>query len=114
MYYSSPDGVSVHSGFPNPAADASLQALDFNQLLIHNAASTFAMRITGHQWQDIGIFDHDIAIVDRALAPKGTDLVVWVKDDGFVVSPKTQLPEGAEVWGVLTATIHQFRQKTVH
>ena len=109
MYYSNPDGVSVHDGFPNPATDSSLQPIDLNALLVHHTASTFFMRIAGNEWVKQGIFADDLAIVNRALAPKGNDPVVWIYEESFVISAKHKIPEGAETWGVITAVIHQFR-----
>lgn len=113
MYFNQPDGVSVHMGFPNPAADASLQALDFNQLLIHNATATYTMRIAGNLWAEQGIFDGDFVLLDRALVAKSNDIVAWVKDDAFMLSPKHQVPPDATVWAVATSVIHPFRQKNL-
>ena len=105
-------GVSVHTGFPNPATDTSLQGLDLNHYLIHNPVSTFIMRINGNDWQDIGIFSGDVALVDRALTIQPTDLVVWHDDNGeFAVSIKPRVPVQATVWGVVTTVIHQYRLK---
>lgn len=104
------DGVSVHAGFPNPAADKSLAGLDLNQLLIQRAASTFLFRIRGSAGEDFGIFDGDIAIVDRALDPRKIDLVVWWDADTFRISRFGQLAEDSTSWGVITSVIHQFRR----
>jgi len=108
-YYENPDGVSIHGGFPNPATDASLQGIDLNKLLIKNSAATYLMRIAGNQWQTSGIFHGDLLIIDRALAPKKTDLVIWWNDGSFAISPRRRVPEGSEVWGVVAAAIHQYR-----
>lgn len=102
-------GISVHAGFPNAADDSRLRALDLNMLLIERPNSTFHFRIAGKQWQDLGVFDGDIALVDRALDPQKNDLVVWWHQDTFAVSPYSRLPKGAVVWGVVTATIHQLK-----
>jgi DNA polymerase V len=106
-----PDGVSIHTGFPNPAADKSLQTLDFNQLLIQHGTSTFMFRVRGNEWEDAGVFDGDIAVVDRALDPRADDVVIWWDDarGEFAISRKTRLPRTSVCWGVVTATIHQFR-----
>lgn len=109
MYYENPDGVSVHGGFPNPAADASLQNIDLNKFLIKNSVSTYMMRVSGQEWQDRGIFDGDLILIDRALRVRRNDLVIW--HDGsrdFAVSPWHTVPEGGEVWGVVTACIHLY------
>ncbi len=105
-------GVSVHRGFPNPAADKAFKTLDLNQLLVEHTASTYYFRIAGNDWQDIGIFDGDIAIIDRALDARGNDIVVWWRADSseFAISACSKMPKDASMWGVLTATIHQFRK----
>jgi len=106
------DGVSIHSGFPNPAADTSLHGLDLNKLLIQHAPSTFLFRIRGNEWQDSGIFDGDVALVDRALDPHANDIVLWW-DEGrgeFALSRHHRMPADAACRGVVTATIHQLRK----
>lgn len=105
-------GVSLHAGFPNPAADTSLRNLDLNQLLIQHNTSTYFFRICGSEWEDSGVFDGDIAIIDRALDARSTDRVIWWHDavTEFSISTYKKVPSGAQVWGVITATIHQFRE----
>lgn len=110
-YYQQADSISVHIGFPNAAVDTSLQALDFNDLLIHNSAATYTMRISGNDWAKRGIFHGDLALIDRALIPKGHDLVAWIRHDEFALSLKHEVPEGAAIWGVVTNIIHQLRKK---
>jgi DNA polymerase V len=111
VYYSNPNGVSVHDGFPNPATDSTLQAIDLNVLLIKHSASTFFMRIATNEWVGLGIFAKDLAIIDRALSPRHNDLIVWIKDDLFIISPRHKLPKNAVLWGTVTAIIHQYRGK---
>lgn len=105
-----PGGVSVHTGFPNPATDARLHTLDFNQLLIRHTASTYMFRIEGNEWEEIGVHGGDIAVVDRALDPRKTDVVIWWNEtEGeFSISHYPAMPKEASLWGVITATIHQF------
>jgi DNA polymerase V len=107
----SPEGVSVHTGFPNPATDKSLQTLDFNDLLVQHSASTYMFRVRGNEWEGAGVFDGDIAVVDRALDPKKTDVVLWWNDatGEFAISKYSHMPPEASLWGVVTATIHRFR-----
>lgn len=113
MYFTQPENVSVHMGFPNAAADASLQGLDFNQLLIHHSTATYTMRVAGNAWAGQGIFDGDIALIDRALLAKPNDIVAWIQDDDFAMSPKHKVPNGAVVWGIVTTVIHQFRPREI-
>lgn len=102
------DGVSIHTGFPNPGTDTRLKSLDLNNLLVHNSASTFIMRIAGHEWQASGLFDGDIAIIDRALLALPNDIVIWWKDGDFAISSCQRMRPDATIWGVVTATVHQF------
>ena len=106
------DGVSIHTGFPNPATDKSLHTLDFNQLLVRHTASTYMFRVRGSEWEEAGVFDGDIAIIDRALDPKKTDVVVWWDEPKgeFAISKYAAMPPEADLWGIITATIHQFRK----
>ena len=106
---SSGDGVSVHAGFPNPAADRRLRGLDFNQLLVAQPASTFVFRIRGEEGTTQGIFDGDIAVVDRAANARATDFVLWHDGERFKMSRPSRITEGATQWGVITAVIHQYR-----
>jgi DNA polymerase V len=105
-------GVSAQRGFPNPALDSSLPTLDFNQLLIRHHASTYMFRVQGSEWEDAGVFDGDIAVVDRALDPLRTDTVIWWDEPKgeFAISKKTAMPRTATLWGVVTASVHQFRK----
>src|SRR5690348_8932238 len=103
------EGVSIHAGFPNPAADKSLQTLDFNQLLVQHGTSTFMFRVRGNEWEGAGVFDGDIAVVDKALDPRKSDIIIWWDDDRgeFAISHYTVMPKTGKCWGVVTATIHQ-------
>lgn len=103
-------GISVHTGFPNPAIDASLKDLDLNQLLVSHSVATYMMRVTGGEWQSLGIFDGDIALIDRAVTAFPNDLVAWWQHDNFVISHLHQAPENAVIFGTVTSTIHQFKE----
>jgi DNA polymerase V len=112
----SQDGVSVHAGFPNPATDKSLHGLDLNKLLVRHAASTYLFRVRGNNWENAGVFDGDIAIVDRALDPRKNDVVLWWDETGgeFAITTYSTMPTGAAVWGVITSSIHEFRKRLKH
>ena len=104
-------GVSVHAGFPNAASDRQGRLLDFNDLLVRNSVSTFTFRIRGDNHQARGIFDGDIAVIDRALSPVISDLMICWDEDGFVLSTyRGQAGGEIMIWGVVTAIIHQLRK----
>ncbi len=109
------DGVSIHSGFPNPATDRRLTGLDLNMLLVTHSASTYMFRVRGNEWEGVGVFDGDIAIVDRALDPRKNDVVLWWDETRgeFIIAHYQDLPEHSSLWGVVSATIHEFRKRAV-
>ena len=63
-------------GFPSPADDYLERALDFNELLVHNPAATFAVRLSSDSMTGAGLFPGDIAIVDRSVEPTN-GCIVW-------------------------------------
>jgi SOS-response transcriptional repressor LexA len=108
-------GLSVHAGFPNPSDDAQALSLDFNQRLVQHPSGTFIFRVRGHDWSRFGIWDGDLAIVDRLLDPRSSDMVVWCEENtaNFGLSRLKVMPDEATSWGVVTAIIHEFR-KVLH
>jgi DNA polymerase V len=107
------DGVSTHSGFPNPALDRTGQgpglALDLNQLLVRHPSSTYLFRVAGHHWASQGVYDGDVAIIDRALQAKASDLIVAWRVGGSRLCRQHQLTPEDKPWGVVTAIIHKYR-----
>lgn len=101
-------GLSIHTGFPNPATDNTQESLSLDQLLISHPVSTFFLRIQGDNWENRGIFNGDIVVVDRSLSPRHTDLVIWWLDDSFIISKLAVVPDG-ELWGTVISIVHRFR-----
>lgn len=120
--------ASVPAGFPSPAADHAQQRIDLNAHLIQNPNATYLFRVRGQSMRDIGIFDGDTLVVDRAIEPKHNHIVLAVLDDEFTVKrlhrqksdvrllsenpdfPPIVLNEGQElvVWGVVTFNLHKL------
>lgn len=105
------DGVSLHGGFPNPALDVrgrkTALALDLNQLLVRHPSSTYVFRISGHAQAEQGIFDGDVALIDRAISPRRGDLVISWQDDDFSLW-RFEKSSKVAPWGIVTAIIHQY------
>lgn len=103
--------VAVHAGFPNPAAERAGLPLSLDKLLVHHPSSTYLFRVRGHNWHDYGVFDGDIAIIDRAIHPREHALVVWWQESGELsLSPFSRATQ-QNIWGIVTAIIHQFQAK---
>ena len=100
--------VAVHAGFPNPAAERSGSPLSLDKLLVRHPSSTYFFRIRGHSWHRWGVFDGDIAVIDRALTPRERELVVWWQSGGeFALGPYERAARQS-IWGTVTAIIHPF------
>lgn len=100
--------IAVHAGFPNPAAERQGAPLSLDKLLIRHPNSTYFFRIRGHSWHTYGVFDGDIAIIDRAVAPHERGLTVrWEEDGELLLSPFDRASRH-NIWGVVTAIIHPF------
>jgi DNA polymerase V len=119
---------TVQAGFPSPAEDLGAQRIDLAQLLIKHSQATYFLKASGQSMTEAGIFDGDILVVDRAIKPRNTHIVVAIVDGEFTVKqlyqragrmklkaanptyPDITPKDGQiiEVWGVVTATIKQF------
>jgi DNA polymerase V len=83
-------------GFPSPADDYLDRPLDFNELIIENAAATFAVRVEGESMTGAGIFPGDIAVVNRAREPVDGCIVVALLDGEFTI--KRYRKRGPRLW----------------
>lgn len=100
--------ISVHTGFPNPAAERTGSPLSLDKLLVRHPSSTYFFRIRGHSWYRWGVFDGDIAVIDRAITPREGDLAIWWQETGeFVLSPFERATR-QNIWGTITAVVHPF------
>lgn len=118
-----------HTGFASPAQGYEQKFLDLNQHLVTNPPATFYFRVKGNSMVKAGIHDGDMVIVDRAITPKSSSIVVadvegeWIvkrlyrrgsvvkllsESDDPAHKPVT-FTEGQElvVFGVVTYVIHK-------
>jgi SOS-response transcriptional repressor LexA len=73
-------GQSLCAGFPSPADNFLEGALELPRWLVLNPPATFLWRISGDSMRDAGIFDGDLACVDRSLKPAHGSVVVAAVD----------------------------------
>ena len=100
--------ISTHKGFPNPAAERGRAPLSLDRLLVRAPTSTYFFRLRGHHWRQFGIFDGDIAIVDRSCTPSPGKIVIAATDTGELVLAKWGEIELKNLWGVVSAIVHQY------
>lgn len=125
-------GPSLCAGFPSQA-DVFLEgALELPRWLVPNPPATFLWRIAGDSMRDAGIFDGDLACVDRSLKPAHGSVVVAAVDGEMSIKrmvvegnrarlsfdnadlPVYALEELAEVdvWGVVRFTVRWHVART--
>lgn len=73
------------SRFPSPAQDYELETLDLNQRFISNPAATYFFTVRGDSMTNAGILDGSIAVVNAALKPKSSSIVVAAVDGEWVI-----------------------------
>lgn len=115
----------VPAGFPSPAADHIEQHISLDEVLNIRAPHVYLVAITGESMQGIGIFEGDLAVVDRALEPAHGHVVVALLNNEPVCKrlckrgrevillsenpkyPARYVLEGDElsIWGVITSTV---------
>lgn len=90
--YSGTKGFTQHhvtnanaTGFGAAADDYMERGIDLNEQLIRNKPATFFMKISGNSMINAGIFDGDIAVVDRSIQPKNGKVVIAVIDGEMLI-----------------------------
>ncbi len=120
--------AQVRAGFPSPAEDFQVQRIDLMAELIKHPQASYLLRIRGDSMRDVGIFDGDVVLVDKAITPRSGQVVVAVVDGEFTcktlqlragrIQLKAANPaypdilptdgQTIEIWGVVVAAIKQF------
>ena len=80
----SPDSI-LESDYIVNVSDSQDSSLDLNEYLIKHPSATFYIYAKGHSMNDIGIYDGDVMIVDRALEAKSKDIIIAVINGEFTV-----------------------------
>jgi DNA polymerase V len=121
---------NVRAGFPSPAEDFQAKRIDVLERLVKHPQATYSMTVRGESMREAGIFDGDVLLVDRAIKPAHGQIVVAVVDGDFTCKQLWQRggrlklkaanptfaditpTEGqtVEVWGVVIASIRQFKR----
>lgn len=125
--------VSVECGYPSPAQDyfspdSPDGRINLNDHLIHDATSTYVIRVAGHSMEGAGISDGDELIVNRALEPQDGNVIVAVLDGELTIKrlritrhgvilqaenpdyPDIKVAElsSLQCWGVAETAIHHL------
>lgn len=119
---------AVPAGFLTPADDCVAGRISLDAYLVQHQEATFFLRVAGDSMRDLGIFDGDLLVVDRAQPAVHASVVIAVVDAAFTVKQLLHTPQGyvlraanpayadivvgAEqeltIWGVVRWAIHQI------
>lgn len=121
----------VSAGFPSPAEEYLERPLDLADLLVSDPAATYAVRVSGDSMVGDGIFEGDIAVVDKGLEASHNDIVIARINNAFTIKRLVQegsflalLPSNPryqpilitqetdfEVWGVVRGIVRVLVDK---
>lgn len=120
--------TAVAAGYPNPAQDYDMSSINLTEHLIHDATSTFIVRVSGYSMEGAGISDGDELIVNRARKPIDGSVVVAILDGEMTVKRLRLTPRGVvlqaenpdypdlvvgelaslQIWGVAETCLHHL------
>ncbi len=121
--------ASVQAGFPSPADEHLVERTELMGNLVKHPQATYLLRVQGESMGGVGFFDGDVLLVDKAIEFKHGQIVIAVVNGDFVCKTLYQCAgvtklrpvnvtypdiisksgETLEIWGVVIATIKQFR-----
>ncbi|UVL97937.1 S24 family peptidase [Pseudomonas atacamensis] len=115
----------VPAGFPSPAADHIEAQISLDQVLNIRAPHVYLVSLSGESMQGAGIYEGDLAIVDRSIEPAHGHIVIALLNNEPVCKrlcirgreiilmsenpkyPPRYVLEGDElaIWGVVTSSV---------
>lgn len=125
----------LFAGFPSPAEDHNMEAIDLTKELIRHPNTTFIARVVGDSMIDADIYEGDLIVVDRSLEFSHNDVAVCFingefnikyvektpKGELYLVSANSRYPkmkvepeDNFTLWGVVTYVIHRPNPKNSH
>jgi repressor LexA len=118
---------NLPAGLPAAANDAMSEAISLDEYLMPRPSSSILVKIKGDSMMDAGIFDGDIAVVEKRHAALPGDIVVAIIDNeytlkelgkdklGYYLIPHNSAfsitrPESSlEIFGVMVGLIRKYR-----
>jgi len=121
---------SVQAGRPSPADDTVEERINLNQFIFRNPGATTIHRVRDDALQEFDVFEGDLLVIDRSLAPEDGKLALVEMDGeemvGLLVKVQDKLfltggadagsrvefreGEGMKLLGVVTHSIHTLAE----
>ena len=77
--------TGISAGFPSPADDFIELTIDLNKFLVKHKDTTFFAWVKGHSMKNAGIYDGDLLVIDKSLAPQDGKIAICQIDGEFTV-----------------------------
>ncbi|MBR5646050.1 MAG: hypothetical protein IKX23_05370 [Treponema sp.] len=97
------------SGFPSPAQGYESKTIDLNSYMIKHPAATVFMKIESSRYTNMGIYNGDLLVIDRALEIKQNSLVVYESEGHFVLGRVFNIKKEVQITGAITYVIHTVK-----
>ena len=98
------------SGFPSPAQGYEQKTIDLNSYMIKHPAATVFMRIESSRYTQMGIYNGDLLVIDRAKEINPNSLVVYESDGHFVLGRVFNIKGETVITGAITHVIHTVKE----
>ena len=98
------------TGFPSPAQGYESKTIDLNTVLIAHPSATVFMQIESSRYQNMGIYDGDLLIIDRARPIHPNSLVVYESEGHFVLGRVFNIKQETIITGAITHVIHTVKE----
>ena len=102
------------TGFPSPAQGYESKGIDLNNVLIKHPSATVFMQIETSSYINMGIYNGDILIIDRAKRITPNSLVVYESEGHFVLGRVYKIKKNPEqetiITGAITHVIHTVKE----
>jgi len=102
--------TGTYSGETFAQTEKSPFRLDLNRRLITHPEATFCMRVGTEGLRSLGIYKHDLLIIDRSKKPTHNSLVVFFREGEYGLNQLKLLPKDQTsllIWGMVTYVIHK-------
>ncbi|MBP3742900.1 MAG: hypothetical protein J6J00_07950 [Treponema sp.] len=101
------------TGLPSPAQGYESKDINLNSILIRHPSATFFMQIESSSYMNMGIYNGDILIIDRAKKITPNSLVVYESEGHFVLGRVFNIKKTFEdtiITGTITHVIHTVKE----
>lgn len=106
--------IIMITGFPSPAQGYESKGIDLNNVLIKHPSATVFMQIETSSYINMGIYNGDILIIDRAKRITPNSLVVYESEGHFVLGRVYKIKKNPEqetiITGAITHVIHTVKE----